>query len=102
MTQWIELSLSILSGLLVCIPLVIKLVEYVKKAYTEKNWQSILELVMSYMVIAEKKYEKGEDKKAYVLAMIQASSITVEYDVDMEVISAMIDNLCKMSKSINV
>lgn len=33
--------------------------------------------------------------------MIETSSETVNYDIDMEVISKLIDNLCKMSKSVN-
>jgi hypothetical protein len=36
--EWLEIIISILSGLLVTIPLVVKLVEYIKKAVQEKNW----------------------------------------------------------------
>ena len=55
--EWFELVLSILSGLAVAIPLVIKLVEYVKKAVKEKNWKIVLDIVMKYMALAEEMFE---------------------------------------------
>jgi len=33
--------------------------------------------------------------------MVKASSETVNYDIDMEVISKLIDDLCRMSKTVN-
>ena len=33
--------------------------------------------------------------------MVKASSETVNYDIDMSVISKLIDDLCDMSKSVN-
>ena len=37
-----EIVVSVLAGLTVCIPLVIKLIEYVQKAVKEKNWNALL------------------------------------------------------------
>lgn len=98
---WMQFIVSVLAGLVTAIPLVIKLVEYVKKAIKERNWSIILDMVMKYMETAEKKFKNGEDRKKWALAMIETSSETVNYDIDMEVISKLIDNLCKMSKSVN-
>lgn len=100
--EWLELGLSILSGLAVAIPLVIELVKYVKKAIKEKNWNVILSMVMNYMAIAEKMFDNGAERKEWVLTMVEESSKTVNYDIDMAVISGLIDNLCTMSKNINV
>lgn len=100
--EWLELGLSILSGLAVAIPLVIELVKYVKKAIKEKNWNVILSMVMNYMATAEKMFDNGAERKEWVLAMVEESSKTVNYDIDMTVISGLIDNLCTMSKNINV
>lgn len=100
--EWLELGLSILSGLAVAIPLVIELVKYVKKAIKEKNWNVILSMVMNYMAIAEKMFDNGAERKEWVLAMVEESSKTVNYDIDMTVISGLIDNLCTMSKNVNV
>lgn len=98
---WLQLIASIVAGLITAIPLAIKLVEYVKKAVKEKNWGKVLDMVMKYMATAETKFDNGADRKEWVLAMVKASSETVNYDIDMEVISKLIDDLCAMSKAVN-
>lgn len=99
--EWVELALSIIAGLAAAIPLVIKLVEYVQKAIKEKNWGVMLEMVINYMEIAETKFATGAERKEWVLAMVEASADTVNYDIDLAVISKMIDDLCAMSNVIN-
>lgn len=99
--EWINYAVSILSGLAVAIPLVVKLVEYVKKAVKEKNWSQVLRLVMDLMTEAEKKFETGAEKKEWVLAMIKASADSINYDIDTNAISELIDSLCDMSKAVN-
>lgn len=99
--EWINYVVSILSGLAVAIPLVVKLVEYVKKAVKEKNWSQVLKLVMNLMTEAEKKFETGAEKKEWVLAMIKASADSINYDIDTNAISELIDSLCDMSKAVN-
>ena len=99
--DWMQLVVSILAGLATAIPLAIKLVEYVQKAVKEKNWGKVLDMVMKYMATAEEKFDNGADRKEWVLAMVKASSETVNYDIDMSVISKLIDDLCDMSKSVN-
>ena len=99
--EWINYAVSILSGLAVAIPLVVKLVEYVKKAVKEKNWSQVLKLVMNLMTEAEKKFETGAEKKEWVLAMIKASADSINYDIDTNAISELIDSLCDMSKAVN-
>lgn len=99
--EWLQLVVSVLAGLATAIPLAIKLVEYVQKAVKEKNWGKVLDMVMKYMEAAEDKFDNGADRKEWVLAMVKASSDTVNYDIDMEVISQLIDDLCSMSKTVN-
>ena len=99
--EWYEIVISILSGLVALIPLVIKLVEYVEKATKEKNWQALLELVMKYMKEAEDKFATGAERKEFVLMAIKASADTLNYDIDLNVVSDMIDSLCEMSKVVN-
>jgi hypothetical protein len=100
--EWVELIVSILAGLAASIPLVIKLVEFVQKAIKEKNWNVILSMVMNYMTIAEEKFDNGAERKEWVLAMVEEAAKTVDYDIDMTVISDLIDNLCSMSKQVNI
>lgn len=99
--EWINYAVSVLSGLAVAIPLVVKLVEYVKKAVKEKNWNQLLKLVMNLMTEAEKKFETGAEKKEWVLTMIKASADSINYDIDTNAIGELIDSLCDMSKAVN-
>lgn len=99
--EWTDMILAIIAGLSAAIPLVIKLVEYVRKAIKERNWSSLLELVMAYMAEAERRFEDGADRKEWVMGMIAASAHKVEYDIDMEVVSRLIDELCGMAKVVN-
>jgi hypothetical protein len=99
--EWYEIVISVLSGLVALIPLVIKLVEYVEKATKEKNWALLLDLVMKYMQEAEGKFATGAERKEFVLMAVKASADTLNYDIDLEVVSNMIDSLCQMSKVVN-
>lgn len=99
--EWYEILTSILTGLAVTIPLVIKLVEYVKKAIKEKNWNNLLALVMRLMAEAENKFDNGADRRQWVLGMVEASADTINYDIDLEEVGKLIDSLCAMSKVVN-
>lgn len=99
--EWINYAVSVLSGLAVAIPLVVKLVEYVKKAVKEKNWNQVLKLVMDLMTEAEKKFDDGATKKEYVLALVKATADSINYDIDTNAIGELIDSLCDMSKAVN-
>lgn len=101
MENWIQIIVSIISGLLVCIPLVIKLVEYVIKAIQEKNWQNVMQLVLRLMTEAEKNFETGAERKEYVMDSIIAMKDTLNCEIDMNAISTMIDSICDASKIIN-
>ncbi len=99
--EWLQLAVSVLASLATAIPLAIKLVEYVQKAVKEKSWGKVLDMVMKYTATADEKFDNGADRKEWVLAMVKASADTVDYDIDMEVISKLIDDLCKMRKTVN-
>ena len=50
---------------------------------------------------AEKKFATGAEKKEWVMGMVESTAATINYPVDMEVVSALIDQLCSMSKVVN-
>ena len=100
--EWYEIAISILTGLITAIPLVIKLVEYVQKSIKEKNWANLLKLVMNLMAEAEQKFENGSDRRSWVLSMVEASAKTINYEIDLEQVGELIDSLCAMSKLVNV
>lgn len=102
MENVVSIIVSILSGLAVCIPLVIKLVQFVQKAIREKNWSAVMSMVLKLMTEAEQNYNTGAEKKEYVMDSIIAIKDTLNFEVDMDVIGTMIDNICAASKQINV
>lgn len=99
--DWVNLVVSVLSGLVVCVPLVVKLVQFIQTAVKEKNWSSLMQLVLKLMTEAEKNYATGAERKAYVIGAIKAMESTLNYDVDEKVIGDMIDSIVEASKVIN-
>ena len=99
--KWYEALVSILTGLSVAIPLVVQLVKYVEKAVKEKNWGDLLALVTNLMAEAEGKFESGSERKDWVLTCVKASADTINYDINLDEVSELIDNLCAMSKVVN-
>lgn len=101
MEKWVELIIAVLSGLVATIPLVTQLVKYVKAAIQEKNWSKVMKLVLNLMTEAEKNYATGAERKQYVISSIESIKDTLNYQVDMNQISAMIDAIVAASKTIN-
>ena len=104
MNEWVKMLCEIMSGLVVLIPLVVKLVEYVKAATKEKNWNELMRLTIEYMKTAEEKFSDGATRKEWVLAMIRTSAASINYDLDdaaLAKISDLIDSICDASKVIN-
>ena len=99
---WIQAIISILSGVAILVPLVIKLVQYVQASAKEKNWSSLMVLVMNLMAQAEQMFDKGADKKEWVINELKAIASTLNYEIDWNVVSEMIDKICDVSKEINV
>ncbi len=95
---------GILSGLIVCVPLVIKLVQVTKEAIRKGNWNKLVGMVAEYMVKAEEKIEDGATRKEWVLGMIRTSAKQIDYDLtdaEWDKISTMIDQLCDMARTVN-
>ena len=102
--NWVQLITAILAGLATAIPLVMKLVDTVKKATKEKNWNLLLKMAMNYMTEAEKNITSGAERKEWVLSMVKASAVNINYDLteeDIQKLSDLIDAICDASKIIN-
>ena len=99
--DWVDLIVAVLAGLATAIPLAVKLVQYVQQAAKERNWSALLNLVIDLMEEAEKKFDDGATRKDWVMAMVKTSAEYINYPVDTEALSAMIDALCDMSKVVN-
>lgn len=103
--EWYEIIISILSGLVVLIPLVSKLVSVTTLYVKEKNWNRIIAMVTEYMISAETMFETGAEKKSWVIEMIKTSAKVSNFDLTEEnllKISELIDDMCDLSKKINI
>lgn len=98
---WVGIITAIVTGLATCVPLVIKLVQVIKDAVKSKNWTPLMQLLLKLMAEAEDNYSSGEEKKAYVIDSIESIKGSLNYDVDMEAVSAMIDAIIIATKKIN-
>ena len=99
--QIVNLIVAILAGIATSIPLAYNIDKYVKKAAQEKNWNALLGLVMELMEQAEKKFADGATRKEWVMAMVQTSAEYINYPVDIQALSDLIDNLCNLTKKVN-
>ena len=101
---WIQIAISILSGIAVAIPLIIKLVNVVKDSVKEKNWNLLIKMTMNYMTEAEKNIVSGAERKQWVMSMVIASASNINYpmtDEDVKKIEDLIDAICDASKILN-
>lgn len=98
----LELIIEILAGLMIVIPLVAKLIEYVKKSTQEKNWSNLIRLLLNLMATAEEKFDNGADRKQWVIAMVQASANTINYPISEQELGKLIDNLVELTNKVNI
>ena len=93
---------QILVGLAVIIPLVVALIKYVTKEAENKNWNIVVKMVIDIMVQAEQDYSTGAEKKDFVMNQVAVLAKTVDFDIDMDKVSDLIDALCDMAHEVNV
>ena len=101
---WIQIVISILTGVSILIPLIVKLVNVVKEASLEKNWNLLMKMAMEYMVEAEKNIATGAERKKWVISMVIASASNINYPLtneDIQKIEDLVDAICDASKVIN-
>ena len=100
--QIVSVIVSILAGLAACIPLAAKLAQYAKQAAQEKNWGAFLGLAVDLIQQAEQKFNDGATRKEWVMAMVKTSAEYINYPVDSDALSELIDALVSMTKVVNV
>ena len=102
MEKFVEYLPAILVGLAAIIPLVTALVKYVTKAAEDKNWNIIVKMVLDLMVQAEHDYSSGIERKEFVMNQMKVLAATVDFEVDWDKVSDLIDALCEMAHEVNV
>ena len=102
--SWVDIVVSILSGLAVCIPLVVQLVNVVSASVKEKNWSQIVTIVLDLMKQAETLFAEGAARKAWVMAGVESAAKSINYNYDevaKQKVSDMIDAICATAKIVN-
>lgn len=102
MEKFVEYLPAILVGLAAIIPLVTALVKYVTRAAEDKNWNIIVKMVLDLMVQAEHDYSSGIERKEFVMNQMKVLAATVDFEVDWDKVSDLIDALCEMAHEVNV
>lgn len=102
--EWLNTLVSVLSGLAVCIPLVVNLVIAVKDLIKERNWASLVKIAMGFMASAEDNFATGAEKKEWVMDSVRDAAKAIDYNYDANAESKMsdlVDSICNLTKQIN-
>lgn len=91
----------IATGVATAIPLIIKLTQTFEELKRSRNWSKLVGIVLNLMQDAEDLYADGASKKEWVLKGVESVADGINYDIDMEKLSGLIDELCAMSKRVN-
>lgn len=97
----LELIASIIAGVAVCVPLVVKLIQYVKEAIAGRDYQKLIKLTMKFCVEAEMLFGTGAERKQWVMNRVTEVANTMDIEIDAEAIGRLIDDLVEASKIIN-
>lgn len=101
-----ELIITIVFNIILAIgittPLVIALVKYVRQSIQEKNWNNLVKLVLQLISTAEEKFETGAERKEWVISMVRAVENQINFDIDEETLSNLIDDLVNLTKKVNI
>lgn len=100
--QIISTIVAIATGSVTVVLLLIRLYKVLKEAIKTKNWSKLLELLFDLMATAESKFNDGATRKEWVMAMAQTSAEFADYPLEINQLSQLIDDLCKLTKKINV
>lgn len=98
----LEVIAMIAAGVATALPLISKLIKVTDELRRSRNWSKLLGLVTDLMSEAEEMAASGADKKQFVLAGVETLADSIDHDIDMEALSNLIDNLCEMSKKVNI
>lgn len=101
-----ELIITIVFNVILAIgiatPLVIALVKYVRQSIQEKNWNNLVKLVLELISTAEEKFETGAERKEWVISMVRTVENQINFDIDEETLSNLIDDLVNLTKKVNI
>jgi hypothetical protein len=102
MNQTLQIIVQILTTLVTLVPMVYALIKYVVLATKEKNWNKLLSLLLKLCAEAETQFSEGADKKKWVMSMTKSALASINYEIDDETLSALIDSLIELTTKVNI
>lgn len=102
MSETLQIIVQILTTLVTLVPMIYALVKYVIIATKEKNWNKLLSLILKLCAEAENQFTAGADKKEWVMSMTKSALNSINYEIDDETLSALIDSLIDLTTKVNV
>jgi len=100
--ETVQLIIQLIISVIPMIPLVIALVKFIIKSIQEKNWRQVVNLALKLIGEAEGMFSTGAEKKEYVMRMIKAAAKELNYAIDDDSLSALIDSIVNVTKTVNV
>lgn len=97
----LELLAVILAGAATAIPLLAKVSRLVQELVQARNWGKALSIIIGLMEDAEELAASGAKKKSWVMQGFHNMAEIVDYDIDDEALSALIDQLAGLTKKVN-
>ena len=98
----LELLMQIAVSLAAIIPLIVALIKFVVKSVKEKNWLQMVNLALKLIAEAGSMFQTGADKKSYVMQMVKAAAKELNYEIDENALSNLIDSIIGITKTVNV
>jgi len=101
-SDWVNIAISVLTSIIIVLPLVVNLIKYVKQLTQEKNWAGLLAMVNKYIIAAEEGLETGAEKEDWVVSMIMASASVINYNIDEAQLRALIRDIIEVTNLVNI
>lgn len=98
---WFEIVIQIVLILVSVTPLVIALINFVRKCATEKNWKALVKVALHVITEAESKFDNGDDKLDYAISVIKTAAKDIEYEISEEEIKTLINDVIAVTKQVN-
>ena len=95
---WLGFIIALAAALATLIPLGLVLYRRLSTAFKEGDWSMLLSLVIKLMHEAKEKFEHGAEKKEWVMGQLRVIAQELNYDLDEEAISNLIDAICDLGK----
>ena len=95
---WLGFIIALCAAIVTLVPLGIKLYRHLSDATNSGDWSTIITLLIKLMGEAKDKFEHGAEKKEWVMGQLRVIAHELNYNLDEEAVSKLIDAICDLGK----